>query len=53
MSNSFRRALNAGHIQVHGDLLNAISTEQADRLGVQELKQLCCSVSTGERGLSL
>ena len=38
MSNSFRRALNAGHIQVHEDLLNAISAEQAERLGVQELR---------------
>lgn len=33
MSNSFRRALNAGHIQVHGDLLNAISTETGGAFG--------------------
>lgn len=34
---SFRRALNAGHIQVHGDLLGAISKEQAESLKVKNL----------------
>ena len=35
---SFRRALNAGHIQAHGDLLNVISAEQAEQVGVKDLR---------------
>ena len=50
---SFRRALNAGHIQVHGDLLNAISTEQAERLGVQELRDNYAALYQQEKEIYL
>ena len=50
---SYRRALNAGHIQVHGDLLNAISAEQAERLGVQELRDSYAALYQQEKEVYL